>query len=326
MQKVTVIVPVYNVEKYLARCLDSLLKQTYENYEVICVNDCSPDRCKEILEKYVSQYPDMFCLLDNTENMGQGKSRMRAVGQADGEYIMFVDSDDYVAKDYIERFMNEIQKYPYDIVVAGHTRDVDGKYKRFDIADSPWTLVAYPLACAKMFRKEFIIQNRINFSDARAGEDIYFSLAVFYQEVKYKIIPYYGYYYYLNRTSTTGNLTHDKKLEVTVSKMFDIFMDQFPLEKLSVEKKRMIEYTYITNMINALITYGHGCRPHVMREKYRFFITDLRRKFPDYRRNPYFGILKPKDLSLKIRLGVGVTMLLHKIHLDPLLFWIISWI
>lgn len=324
MPKVSVIIPVYNVEAYLRRCMDSIMRQTYQDYEVLCVNDCSPDNSKHILEEYAGKYPNIVRIIENEENMGQGRSRMRAVKQAVGDYIMFIDSDDYVAENYIERFMSEVKAEPYDIVIAGFTKDIAGKYKEHDILDSPWTLVCYPLACAKMFRTSFILDNGIDFSDVRCGEDIYFSMAIFYQDVKYKIIHYYGYYYYLNRASTTGSLTYDKKHEEFVSQMFKIFLKKFPLDKLSEEKKRMIEYTYVANMVNALVTYGHGCKPRVMKEKYQFFISDMSEKFPDYKRNPYFGIWKPKGQSTKIRVGVGVTMMLHKIHLDKLMFYIIS--
>lgn len=326
MQKVTVIVPVYNVEKYLARCLDSLLNQTYENYEIYCVNDCSPDNSQAILEEYAEKYPELLHVMANQENMGQGRSRMRAVYQTDSDYIMFVDSDDYVAKDYIERFMSEVKEEPYDIVVAGFTRDIDGKCKEHDIKDSPWTLACYSVACAKMIRRQFLLEHGIDFTEIRCGEDIYFNTAIYYQDVKYKIIHYFGYYYYLNRQSTTGSLTYDKKHEVFVSQMFDIFLKKFPLEKVSEEKRRVIEYTYVANMVNALITYGHGCKPKLMKEKHQFFIEDMKEKFPDYKKNPYFNVWKPKGQSLKIRLGVGVTMMLHKLHLDGLLFWFISWI
>lgn len=326
MEKVTIIVPVYNVERYLGRCLDSLMNQTYGNYEVFCVNDCSPDGSQDILDEYETRYPDILHVMKNQENIGQGRSRMRAVHEASGDYIMFVDSDDYVAENYIERFMSEVVEESYDLVIAGFTKDIEGNYREHDIQDSPWTLVCYPLACAKMFRTSFIRQHDIDFSDIRCGEDIYFSMAVFYQQVKYKIIHYYGYYYYLNSASTTESLTYDKKHEEFVSQIFTCFMEKFPLDRLSEEKRRMLEYTYVANMVNALITHGHGCKPRMMREKYRFFIRDLREKFPEYKSNPYFGIWKPKGQSRKIRIGVGVTMLLHRIHLDSLMFWLISWL
>ena len=172
MKKVTVIVPVYNVEKYLIRCLKSLMKQTYKNYEVICINDCSPDNSRDILENYTKKYPDILRVIENEKNIGQGRSRIRAVRQAQGDYIMFVDSDDYIAADYIEHFMKEAEKNCYDIVIAGYTREVNGTYKQCDVINSPWTLLCQPVVWAKLFRKTFILENKIDFSDARMGEDI----------------------------------------------------------------------------------------------------------------------------------------------------------
>lgn len=326
MKKVTVIIPVYNVEKYLRRCLDSILRQNYSDYEIICVNDCSPDHSGEILKEYKENYSEKIQVIENEENIGLGRSRMRGVNQASGEYLLFIDSDDYVAEDYIERYMREVKDTSYDIVIAGYTKDIDGKYIKHDIQDSLWTLVCYPIACAKLYRKSFILENGIEFSPVRCGEDIYFSLVVFIKNVKYKIIHYCGYYYYHNRKSITGSLTYDKKHEVFVSQIFDDFLNKNPLDHLSEEKKRMIEYTYVANMVNALVTYGHGCRPRMMKEKYQFFLRDMKEKFPDYRSNPYFGIMKPKGQSSKIRIGVGVTMLLHKVHLDAMMFWLLSWV
>lgn len=85
MPKVSCIVPVYNVEKYLRRCLDSLLSQTITDYEIICVNDCSPDGSLAILEEYRKKYPDKLRILQNEENMGQGRSRARAILEAKGK-------------------------------------------------------------------------------------------------------------------------------------------------------------------------------------------------------------------------------------------------
>lgn len=84
----------------------------------------------------------------------------------------------------------------------------------------------------------------------------------------------------------------------------------------------MIEYTYLANMINTLFVFNRGCGIHLMKEKLAFMRRDLQEKFPDYESNPYIGLLKPKGQTLKIRLGVGITMLLKKAHLDALLFYL----
>ena len=87
MEKVTLIVPVYNVEKYLRRCLDSLLNQTYDNIEILCVNDCSPDNSQDILEEY--EKAGRIKVIVNDENLGLGKSRERALNKSTGNYVMF---------------------------------------------------------------------------------------------------------------------------------------------------------------------------------------------------------------------------------------------
>ena len=101
MDKVTLIVPVYNVEKYLKRCIDSILNQSYKNIEIICVNDCSPDNSQEILNDYEKK--QQIRVIINEKNMGLGKSRERALKESTGKYIMFIDSDDYIDTYYFTK-------------------------------------------------------------------------------------------------------------------------------------------------------------------------------------------------------------------------------
>lgn len=115
MPMVSVIIPVYNVERYLARCLDSVLEQTYKNYEIICVNDSSPDNCKEILKRYERKYTDKIIVLHNEQNVGLGKTRERGIEASSGEYLMFIDSDDYIKKDFISQYINVVIKKSYDV-------------------------------------------------------------------------------------------------------------------------------------------------------------------------------------------------------------------
>lgn len=324
MPRVSCIVPVYNVEKYLRRCMDSLLAQTMEDYEIICVNDCSPDGSLAILQEYQRKYPDKVRILQNEVNMGQGRSRARAIREADGDFICFVDSDDYVKADYMETYLREMEKEPCDCIIGGYIRDMEGSFRAYSASESDWSILTYTVAWGKLFRRSFLLEHEIDFSDKRQGEDVYFSLRVYYHQESYRVIPYEGYYYYLNRNSTTGKMNYSLQFERVVVDMFDLLQKKCDLSLISKEKRYHIEYDYLANMINALITYGHGCGPHMMKEKYRFFVVDREKRFPDYAHNPYIGIFKPKGQSVKIRLGVGVTMLLRRIHLEQLMFMAIS--
>ena len=122
MDKVSIIIPVYNAEKYLRKCLDSVMSQDYGSYEVICVNDCSPDNSREILEEYRRKYPEKIVVLENEENMGQGRSRMRALKQASGEYLMFVDSDDWIGTDCCKTLLSHTDKQT-DVCLFSYIRE-----------------------------------------------------------------------------------------------------------------------------------------------------------------------------------------------------------
>ncbi len=124
-KKASIIVPCYKVEKYLSRCLDSLINQTLQNIEIICINDGSPDRCIDILNDYKKRYPEIVVVIDK-QNEGVWRGRFDAIAIARGEYIGFVDSDDYVEPDFAEKLYTTAVKNDADISVCGfHRIDVN---------------------------------------------------------------------------------------------------------------------------------------------------------------------------------------------------------
>lgn len=149
--KISIIVPCYKVEKYLPRCLDSLLNQTLAGVEVIAVNDGSPDNCIGILREYQHRYGDSLVVIDK-QNEGVWKGRRDGIAIARGEFIGFVDSDDYVAPDYCERLYECAMREGADIAVCGFYRVEDETGKKlttemaeprsaFNVADEPARLL-----------------------------------------------------------------------------------------------------------------------------------------------------------------------------------------
>ena len=114
---ISVIVPVYKVEIYLDKCIESILAQTYKNFELILVDDGSPDRCPMLCDLYAKKY-DMVRVIHKT-NGGLSDARNVGVLNAKGEYVTFIDSDDYVAEDYLETLWNLKSKYEAEITVCG---------------------------------------------------------------------------------------------------------------------------------------------------------------------------------------------------------------
>lgn len=120
MDLISVIVPIYNVEKYLRQCLDSLLMQTYKNIEVIMVDDGSPDNCGAICDEYAEKYSNFIAV--HKENAGLGMARNTGMEHMNGEYVMFIDSDDYISSDLIEILYNAIKKHNVDVAKSGFNR------------------------------------------------------------------------------------------------------------------------------------------------------------------------------------------------------------
>lgn len=138
--RISVIVPVYNVEKYLEKCLDSLVNQTLKDIEIICINDGSTDKSGEILCSYAQRYSQIVVL--NQLNKGQSAARNYGITMANGEYLGFVDSDDWVDLDYFEKLYTAAKKYECDIACAGFKRC--GKFKK---------------SLKKSFKKEIVYTN-----------------------------------------------------------------------------------------------------------------------------------------------------------------------
>ena len=126
--KVSIIVPVYNVEKYLRECLDSLVNQTLKEIEIICINDASPDNSLKILKEYNKNYPDLIKVIDLKKNVCLGGARNKGLDMAKGEYIAFVDSDDYVDVTMCEKLYNHAKKNDLDMLQFDYTM-FGGKFK-----------------------------------------------------------------------------------------------------------------------------------------------------------------------------------------------------
>lgn len=233
---ISVIVPVYNVEKYLEECLDSIQNQTYSDIEVILVNDGSLDNSKDICEKYCKE--DNRFKLINQANQGQSVARNHGVAASTGEFIAFVDSDDIIRQDYLEvliRYMSE----EVDIVESQFTvhkkEFFNENYKEINVifeGDSEEAVKAVPKhvlsvnPVTKLYRRSVV--EAVPYLEGLIFEDIYSGVGM----LKYirRIIKsdYTGYYYRQHVTSTMHRTFTEKNLNVfTVSdKLIELYSDK----------------------------------------------------------------------------------------------------
>ena len=188
--KVSIVIPVYNVEKYLRRCLDSILAQDFADTEVICVNDGSTDTSPSILEEYAARCPNIRVLTQ--PNRGLGAARNAGLDAADGEYIIFVDSDDFLAPGYFSAAVGKLEADGADLVMfnpilydhrTGQTRPYRSmidfyRFSRaggFPVAEHP-LLLSFNGCWDKVCRRSLLVENGIRFPSPRIYEDVTFGI------------------------------------------------------------------------------------------------------------------------------------------------------
>ena len=207
--KVSIIVPIYNMGKYLARCLDSLVGQNLNDIEIITINDGSTDNSLEILQNY--KYMDTRIKVINQENLGVSEARNAGIEIANGEYIAFVDPDDWVDSDMYATMYEKAIEYQCDIVICSYVREFKGhsKLKEFDLPkeyhfkneevknfllrrligpvneeiSNPELLDAWGPVWSKLYKKDLIINNGIKFTDLKeigTNEDSLFNIEASY--------------------------------------------------------------------------------------------------------------------------------------------------
>lgn len=245
MLKVSVIVPVFNVESYLEKCLESLVSQDYENFEIICVDDGSKDRSLDILNAYSKKYS--FVKVLTKSNGGLSDARNFGVAHSTGDYFLFVDSDDYVASDYISKMVQPVLIDPeIEIVVCDMKYDYGdhfafssgGEFHKDNIKTNPDLLAINNSACNKLIKKNLVIGHP-------------FPIGVWYEDLAtiptmildaksiYKIDE--PLYFYVQRE---GSIVHTKNM-----KIFDIYKAletiNESIENHSKKAKKILNRLYI---------------------------------------------------------------------------------
>lgn len=319
---ISVVVPVYNVERYLARCLDSLLRQTAGfAYEVICIDDCSSDGSVATLDDYSSRHGDVVKVYRNEENLGLGRTRDRGLRLASADYVLFVDSDDYVRPDYLKTYHDAMSLNPCDAVVGGYITTDGAKESVHFLPHSCWTDLCFSSSAGKLYRRRFLLDNGLEFTGVRYAEDTRMNLYAFAAGMRCHVIDYAGYYYFQNAASITHAGGCDGEYEKILSGFYREFIESEAFASLSEKEQRMIEYSYIADMLNTVLLYGRGCGKQSMERKWQFFRETLDELFPDYMNSPFAGVFGPKGQRRKTRLGVAAFLMSRRLHLDKQLFF-----
>lgn len=225
MPKFSIIIPVYNVEKYIKKCLDSVFNQTYKDFEVIIVNDGTPDNSMDVVKKYDVKIIEQ-------KNQGQSVARNNGVKKATGEYIIFLDSDDYWKKDLLKEINKSLKNDP-DVVRFQMQELFEGKDGILEHKEKGFTglsgvdafneISKYHIvdaACPYAIKREYYLKNKFQFKPGLVHEDFGLIPLIIIKADIVNSIEYIGYNYIQRAGSTMNNRDYDK-IQKKVSNMFE---------------------------------------------------------------------------------------------------------
>lgn len=299
MPKLSIVIPVYNVENYLAKCLDSVIYPELSDYEVLIVNDGSTDSSGKICEEYARKYSDLIRVV-TTPNAGVGSARNTGLELARGEFILFIDSDDYLSEGAIIEMMDTL-KLGYDMCIFD-INFVNGEGHKFKYVHGcsregflsldtfPQLLFEMPSAWNKIYRRALFIDNEIFYPRRIWYEDMYVTPWLYTKADKIYSI-HKGWHNYVQRAgSITNNKNTQRNLEIipAVEAMLDAYKQEGVYEKY----KNELEYSAFYNQVLTSITRVNLADPKSdVQDK---LLENYIEKFPDYLRNPYIKNLPRK--------------------------------
>ncbi len=295
MPKVSVIVPVYNVEKYLKRCINSLLNQTLQDIEIIFVDDGSTDSSKIIIEKYLNLHREKIKYYYK-ENGGLSSARNYGIPYARGEYIAFLDSDDYIEPTMYEEMYNIAKKENSDMVECDFIWEYSDKQK-YDcgqIYNSKKEALekARVVAWNKLIKREILEKEKIEFPFGLRYEDV---------EFFYKLVPSLNkisfvkkfFIHYVQRDNSIVNTQNSKTMDIF--KVLDNVIDYYKKNNYYQEYKNQLEYTYTRLLLCSSLK--RMCKIDNKEERKKAFEetwNNLNTKFPDWKKNK---LLKKKSFK-----------------------------
>lgn len=277
---ICVIVPVYNAEKYLDKCIESVLSQTYKNLEIILIDDGSPDNCPQICDKWAKN--DGRIKVIHKENGGVSSARNAGLDKITGEYITFIDSDDWIEQDYISTLLENALTTGADVVVYSFTFEnlqgdaekittQSGIFEKNDIVSNYLLDKIRPEACGKLINSQIIKSIRFDESFGYA-EDLLFNYEVFKQCTKISCINSHKYHYLQEsgNSSTTAVITENRANAYKIfekilldnaekSELYPAAVWRFTVAVLAilsrVMRDRQISEKYYYEIVNAVLKY-----------------------------------------------------------------------
>lgn len=311
MPKVSVIVPVYNVQDYIEKCINSLVNQTLQDIEIIIVNDGSKDSSVKIINQFIKQYPEKIIYLEK-ENGGLSDARNYAMSYAKGKYIAFLDADDYVEFDTYEKMYEIAKNENSDMVECDFYWEYPNKVKK-DIGQAyngkkEMIQKVRVVAWNKLIKREILTKTNIKFPKGYRYEDVEFT---------YKLVPYLNKVsflkepciHYVQRENSISNSQNEKTRQIF--DVLDNVIDFYKKNQIYDKYKEELEYVYTryllcSSLLRMVKIENKKTRKKVLNETWERLNT----RFPNWKKNKIIN----ENITVKNIYMKSVSKLTYKIY------------
>lgn len=309
---ISIIIPSFNEEKYISRCLDSVLNQTFTDFEVLCVDDGSTDNTFNIIKEYSAKDSRIIPL----KNPGKGVSSARNFGidNANGDYIGFVDSDDFIQPQMYEFLYRAVTENDCDFSVCNYKKTSDIKEELFEYKcenfsiekffnlnknefEEKYYLIFFTI-WTKLISKSFL--NDIRFQNFRIGEDTVFCIELYAKKYKAAFVDITLYNYFLNSNSVTSVDRYNEK-------WFDSIIAHFICYNLLKENNEIFSSFYLERSMKCLLSFRFNIKNTPNEKKFKKPLNDYFKKY-------IMPFLKCKDISLKNRIIIPIFFLVPPLY------------
>ena len=304
--KFSIVLPVYNVEEYIRKCLDSIISQNFTDYEIIVVDDESPDNSMQIVEEFANAYPERFHIM-RQKNKGNGGARNVGAAAATGEYILFVDSDDYLSAGALAAICDRLDQTPCDILMFNYVavtpegklttkhrciaqddvcRTAEQKSQLLQSPPHPWN---------KVFRREFYVDCGVMLPERTLYEDTILRVPIAKADTIVLCTDYF-YNYVLRPGSIMRSKVSPRMLDII--KMSEMVRDRFTADGLNKEYKTAIDSAQAAAAFSiAELVYQQAPDDPIQKE----IVAYILKTFPDYAQSPYIAPHIKKEMTYFMR-------------------------
>ncbi len=305
--KISIVIPSYNEEKNISRCLDSVLNQTFTDFEVLCVDDGSSDETFDIIKEY-SKKDSRIIPLKNPEK-GVSSARNFGIENSNGDYIGFVDSDDFIQPQMYEFLYKAVTENNCDFSVCRYKKTSHFFKKSFEYKTTSFqpekfisfdnmnfnseNELVFSSACTNLISKKLL--KNIRFKNYKIGEDTVFNSEIYFKTDKVIFVDAELYNYFINTQSVSYTENHSEK-------WFDLLQTRFVCYDILKDKNEFLSSFYLERGMKSLLSYRFNLNSSALKNKYKKIIRN-------YFKNYFLSFLKCENISLKNKFFISLFFL-----------------